>query len=259
MQQNRKLQLEGADNFREIGGLKTQNGIMKSGLLFRSDDLSALSKKDLLFITALNLKTIIDLRTPNEIKYKPDKLPTDNFIKSINVPFFHQKRDYNQLQIMWFLVINSKKINFEKFIKEHYLNNAFDRAVEVGKVFKIISDPDNLPALIHCKAGKDRTGLISALIQVLAGVPRETIIEEYLATNHFMKQKMDDVSKVIRKMSLFRATHEKIRPLLEVRRPYLEEVLDEILRRYITYENYLQKACGLKAQEIDGIRTIICA
>ncbi len=257
MQQFKNIQLDGASNFREIGGLKTQNGFIKSGLLFRSDDLSALSKNDLQIISRLNLKTIIDLRTPNEIKYKPDKLPVDNSIRTINVPFFHQKRDYNQLQIMWFLITNSKKTNFEKFIKEHYLNNAFDRATEVGKVFRIISEEKNLPALIHCKAGKDRTGLISALIQLLAGVPRDTILEEYLATNRFMKYKMEKIERIIRRMSLFRASPEKIKPLLEVRREYLTDVIDQIILRYDSVENYLTDACRVERDTLEKVKSLI--
>ena len=257
MELNRYIKLEGASNFREIGGLKTQSGFMKSGLLFRSDDLSALSKNDLQTISRLNLKTIIDLRTPNEIKYKPDKLPSANSIRIINIPFFHQKRDYNQLQIMWFLITNSKKTNFEKFIKEHYLNNAFNRANEVGKVFRIISEEKNLPALVHCKAGKDRTGLISALIQLLAGVHRDTILEEYLATNFLMKSKMEKIEKIIRRMSLFRASPEKIKPLLEVHQEYLTDVIDQIFLRYGSIEKYLIDACRVDIDTIEKIKSQI--
>lgn len=257
MEDNRFMNLEGASNFREIGGLKTAYGNLKSGILFRSDELFHLTTNDYSLLKKLGIKLIIDLRTPNERKSKPDIFPTDHKTKNINIPFFHQKRDLNQLQIAWFLITNSKKINFEKLIIEHYMNNAFERANEVGMVFNLISEEGNLPALIHCKAGKDRTGLIAALIQMLAGVSREKIIEEYLATNYFMKQKMEAAEKIIRRMSFFRISSDRIKPLLEVRREYLEIVINEILFRYNTVENYLTSACGVEIGTIEKIKSII--
>jgi protein-tyrosine phosphatase len=257
MGDNRFIKLEGTSNFREIGGLKTQTGELKSGILFRSDELFYLTANDLSHLEKLGIKLIIDLRTPNERKSKPDNFPDSCKIRIINIPFFHQKRDLNQMQIAWFLITNSKKINFEKLIIEHYMNNAFERAKEVGMVLTLISDEHNLPALIHCKAGKDRTGLIAALIQMLAGVPRETIFEEYLATNKFMKQKMEAAEKIIRRMSFFRISPDRIKPLLEVRREYLETVIDEILLRYGSIENYLISSCEVKSNTVEKLKSII--
>lgn len=259
MYNNRFIELEGASNFREIGGLETSNGgKLKSGILFRSDELYHLTNNDIKKLETLNLKVICDLRTDYERKSKPDRLPVNNLLKVVNIPFFHQKRDYNQLQIMWFLITNSHKINFEKFIKEHYFNNAFERATEVGQVINLLSGKDNLPILIHCKAGKDRTGLIAAIIQLLAGVPLNTVFDEYLSTNDFIKDKMEAAEKLIRRMSFFRASSEKIKPLLEVRREYLEDVITVITTRYGSIENYLLSACNINKMVIEKIKTNIC-
>ena len=255
MSNNRFIELEGTSNFREIGGLKTSNGSkLKPGILFRSDELFKLTDNDLSTIETLNLKLIIDLRTPNECKLKPDRLPLNLSLKVVNVPFFHQKRDYNQLQIMWFLITNSRKINFEKFIKDHYLNNAFERTAEIGKVITLLSDENNLPVLIHCKAGKDRTGLLSAIIQLIAGVPLNIVLEDYLATNMYMKRKMEDAEKIIRRMSFFRVSSERIKPLLEVRLDYLNSVLNEIFSRYGTIEKYLIEACNLEEYSLQNLK-----
>jgi protein-tyrosine phosphatase len=257
MDDNRFIKLEGASNFREIGALETNNGFLKKNILFRSDDLSKLTKNDLHILEKLNLKLICDLRTPNERKSKPDRLYKNNNIKLVNIPFYQQKRDVNQLQIIWYLFTNSEKINFEKFIKDHYMNNAFVRTKEIGQIIKLLSDGNNLPALIHCAAGKDRTGLLSAIIQLLAGVERENVLDEYLSTNIFMKQKMKSAELIIRRMSLFRIPPEKIKPLLEVKQDYLDDVLNEIIIRYNTIENYLSEACGVEEETVLKFKSLI--
>ena len=126
MQNERFIKLEGASNFREIGGINTSDKkILKPGILFRSDELSNLSDGDAQIISRLNLKLICDLRTPSEIKSKPDRILATEELRIINIPFYHQNRDISPMRFMWFLLTNSKKLNFEKFIKDHYHNNAF--------------------------------------------------------------------------------------------------------------------------------------
>jgi len=76
MNNERFIELEGTSNFREIGGLKINDGkMLRPGILFRSDELFQLTDNDLSKLEALNLKVICDLRTPYERKSKPDRLP----------------------------------------------------------------------------------------------------------------------------------------------------------------------------------------
>jgi protein-tyrosine phosphatase len=102
-----------------------------------------------------------------------------------------------------------------------------------------LSDQSNLPALIHCTGGKDRTGFISALIQLLAGVPYETLIDDYLFSNQLIAVPMKKKERLIQWMSLFRVPSERIKPILEVRREYLEEAYNKIINQYGDVESYL--------------------
>jgi protein-tyrosine phosphatase len=135
-------------------------------------------------------------------------------------------------------------------MKDYYRRIAFDHATQIGEILTLISDKKNLPALIHCTGGKDRTGFVFAIIQLLIGMPRKTVLEDYLLSNHFSKPQIARLIRYIRRMSLFQVSPDRIRPVLEARCEYLENVLDDILNTYGTIEVYLRKACGVTHQSI---------
>jgi len=244
----RLIQLSGTCNFRDMGGYKTQDcRTMKMGLLFRSDELSRLSDNDQLELQRLNIKLIIDLRTPNERKSKPDRISKDAGIKLINIPIYPFHQDPNRLQ-RWFWLVSGKfkDFDFDNYMKGYYHKIAFDHATQIGEILSLISDKNNLPALFHCTGGKDRTGFATALIQLLVGVPKETIFEDYLLTNFFLEPHINKFIRYFRRVSLYRMKSDQIRPIWEARREYLEQVLDEIQKEYGTVEEYLQQECGME-------------
>lgn len=258
MDYNRFLQFDGVFNFRDIGGLKTKDGnFVKTGLLFRSGELSQLTEKGLNSLKQLNIKTVIDLRTPNECKSKPDRIPAAADINIVNVPFCYNKKDLNNQEFFALLLRKSKDLDFEALIKNIYYDIVFECTSQIKDTISLISDKNNLPALIHCTGGKDRTGTISAIIQLLAGVPEETVMEDYLASNGFIEQRMKRTLKFIRWMSLFRISPERIKPMLIVRRDYLEDILIEIMNRYNTIEDYLDRLCFVQEESITKLKQIL--
>ncbi len=247
----RILRFDGAYNFRDVGGLKTQDGsTMKPGMLFRSDELSQLSAEDLLRLEKLDLKLICDLRAPKERQRKVDRLPPHWEARVVNVPIFFPIDEWNRLQIFLALATMPANLDLAARFSSHYRAIAFERAAQFGEVVRLISDEDNLPALVHCASGKDRTGIFAALVQLLAGVAREAVLEDYLATNRFIGPRSKEKVKLIRRLSLFRLSPEHIAPMIEARREYLDGVLDEVLRRHSTVEEYLSEACGVERKRV---------
>ena len=114
-----------------------------------------------------------------------------------------------------------------------------------------------MPAIIHCTAGKGRTGYVVALIQLLAGVSRETVVADYLATNRWFAPHAGRYRTFLRWMSLFMVSAERFQPLLEVRREYLEVVLDEVLERHGAIEAYLAEVCGFGRSEQRRLRRLL--
>ncbi len=245
-------------NFRDIGGFPTQDGrTMKSGVLFRSDDLSRLTRKDLETLQQCKLQIICDLRTQNERKSKPDRIPDREGVRLISVPIHHESQDFSRLDLMRFLIGKSTAINFENVMKEFYQRMAFERTAQVKEVITLISEQENLPALIHCTGGKDRTGYISALIQLLVGVPYHTVLDQYLLSNELIQPRMKKIERMIRWMSLFQVSPERMKPMLEVRREYLDDILRDVLIKYGSIEEYLSEACGIDESCILNLRKLL--
>lgn len=252
------VKFDGLYNFRDIGGFITNDGrVMKKGVLFRSDELSRLSVKDIDVFNHLKIKLICDLRTDQERKSKPSKFSSGHTIKVMNISIQDRSQEFTRFEFFKFLVSNSTSINFETIMKDMYYNMAFVNNSKINEVITLLSEQDHLPALIHCTGGKDRTGFISALIQLMVGVPYHKVMEEYLYSNHLIEPKMKKAEKMIRWMSLFQVSSERIKPMLEVRREYLDDIYKEIINQYGDIETYLCDGCSIKQQSISRLKNML--
>jgi protein-tyrosine phosphatase len=254
----RLLPLQGAKNFRDIGGLPARDGrSLRRGVFFRSDELSALTRQDLAILEPLGLRLVIDMRTASERGRKFDRLSRGLGAagpRYVHLPIAHPEGSSN-LRQMWRIISGeARTYNFDGFIRSFYQHIAFGAPAQIGQALTLLSAAENRPALVHCTAGKDRTGFIAALLQLLAGVDRETVIADYLLTNEMYAPRMRRMQRNLRWLSLFQAPAEGLQAVLEARREYLEDTLDELLRRYGSVDNYLHTACSLQTSTINQLR-----
>lgn len=255
-QATRHIPLDGAFNFRDVGGLETRDGrTVRSGNFFRSDELSQLTDKDLQRLQRLNLASICDLRGANERRAKPDRIPPGT--RAVHLPLDHGGRDFTRWQFFWWLTSNSSKLDFRKFTVDLYRHLAFDCAEQIRAIVHWIAEEENLPVVVHCTVGKDRTGYVAALIQLLAGVPREAVMDDYLATNRFIAPRAVQIVRFLRWMSLFRISKERLDSATVARREDLEGILDEVLERYGTAEGYLVEACGVGREQVRRLERLL--
>ncbi|WP_043932237.1 tyrosine-protein phosphatase [Bacillus sp. EB01] len=254
----RNLVFEKIHNLRDIGGLPTRDGRrMKAGILYRSDELSAISKNDLTVLEELDLKMVCDLRTVNERKSRPDRIPPHWEIKEIHVPIHHGSQDMSTFDLFRTLNGNTDSLDFAKIIHDFYRCLVEERKEQVRQIFELVDEEDNIPALIHCTGGKDRTGYIAALFQLLAGVEYETVVSQYLLSNERIAGKMKKTERYLRLLSLYRIPSEKFKPMLAVDRKHLDFVIGQIRKDYGTIETYLNKGCGLKLSKIKKIKMML--
>ena len=253
--ERRHVALEGASNFRDLGGYETEDGqTVRWGLFYRSDALSDLTDADLEKLADLGIKLVCDFRAPAEKQADPDRLPAENppkvaaleigsenfMVKDLRERI--QSGDLEGLDLRGMMIEGNRQFA-TKFYPQY------------AAMFERLIRPENLPALVHCTAGKDRAGFASAMILRVLGVPQETVMEDFLLTNHYTARATDRQLFMIRLFSLFRTDTEALRPLFGVEPAYLEAAFDAIDSSYGDFDTYRRVALGLDDAELAAFRS----
>lgn len=260
--EDRIVEFDGTHNFRDIGGLLTKNGcVMKRGMLYRSGSLHQLSKKDIKKIENLQIKSIIDLRMPNERRRKCGMVHSHPNIRIESIPIYPLplREDPSTIKrLIGFISGKYKELNFEMLMSACYRRIALENLAEIKRIFIFLSDQGHVPAIIHCQGGKDRTGWLSVLFQSIAEVPLKVIYEDYLLSNEFMLQNIEKQKRMIRWFTFFQYDLERVMPAIEARKEYLSRTIETVLNTFGTIEGYLEKACGLSRATVDQFKKLLC-
>jgi protein-tyrosine phosphatase len=226
----RRVELEGAVNFRDLGGYPAEGGrTMRWRTIYRSDSLAGLTDRDLSDFQQLGITTLCDFRLSDESERKPNRLPNGCRINVVPLRFIPE----GALDML--SAINSGQYgpaDVEREVLIHYKKFVNDHASEYRRVFEVILSKDSLPLLMHCTSGKDRTGFAAAAVLLAVGVPREIIVEDYAMTNDFRRDIRHLFSNAVSKPTIDALTSANPR--------YIEAALDEIDARFGTTEAWLQ-------------------
>jgi protein-tyrosine phosphatase len=253
----RLLPLAGAHNFRDLGGYRTGDGqAVRWGLLYRSDDLEGLTNSDLRFLKKLGIRLVCDFRSEYERARKPDRLPVEDPPEVELLAIEDENFDPRAVEAM-IRARSVDDVDFDSLLVDSNRSFATASTDQYARMFERIVERENLPALVHCTAGKDRTGFASAIILLALGVPRETVFEDYLLTNVYTANEIEKTLMKIRIYLLSSAGAERIRPLLGVRRDYLQAGLDAIDEHYGSVEAYLRDGLGVSDVELERFRAMM--
>ncbi|MBL1219887.1 tyrosine-protein phosphatase [Chryseobacterium sp. L7] len=241
----KQVEIKKVYNFRTVGNIKNSDGrVLKEGKFYRSGHLHKLKKKSFRELEKLGIKEVIDLRNSKEIADKPDQLPNDMVYKKYSA--FEDEGD--QLTQAKKLVLKGKVngSDADKRMIDFYREYVTENPEVIRKIITEILESDQ-PVLYHCTAGKDRTGITTALILSILKFDKETIYNDYLLSNnyrqklvhkrlkladnlHFLYPKMD--VKVLEKLSWVEAG-------------YLDAAFDEINKKYGSVDTYIQQVLGI--------------
>ncbi len=251
-EEHRKILLDGTSNTRELGGYKTKDGkSLKWGVLYRSDKLSELTDPDQKYLTQLGIKTVIDFRSEEEKQNEPDQVPSN--LKYIEMPIEADgairpkveailKGDLNE-DVGAILVETNKE-----FISD--FSGVFKSFIE-----SLVENQE--PTLFHCTAGKDRAGFAAALVLLAVGVPEEIVIEDYMKTNKYTEETIQDYINKINLYSLGNVDAEILRPLLGVEERFIRAALDEIKLNYGNVESFIKDGLEIPDESIVELKNFL--
>lgn len=238
-------------NFRELGGYSCRDGrTVKHGLFFRSGALDKMNEEERKVFQTLNIKYIVDLRAKYENKRHPDP--------DFGIPVYRYDGPIIQGKGIDFSPIgmnqtgNAGDKQWQK-LQEYYLQIPFQNP-SFQYAMKIIRE-GCVPICVHCATGKDRTGILCMLLLLLLGVDENTIIQDYALSNEYRKAEIEQAlqanqeriqeSEVLKKLLLMK---EGVIPSIG------KSVLEEIKKRYGSYESYFESEYGFHEEDIAEMR-----
>jgi len=228
----REVVLEGAVNFRDLGGYTTIDYHRVSmGRLYRAGDISKLTDADMDEMKHRKIYTVIDFRGEEEVISASDRLlPGADYLSipvgSVNLAdFFEGHTSGKDAMIAFYSDISVFKEKYRPFFR------------------KLLMLPDTSAILFHCSAGKDRTGIAAALLLYALDIPMETILSDYVATNYYCSVKNE---KMIHWLVNEQGVDYKIAAeILDANPLYLESAFNALKRQYGSIDMFLYREIGI--------------
>ena len=238
----RHYPFEGCFNFRDIGGYLNQDGQqVKKGLYFRTGRQDRMTDRDLLKLSELKISTQIDLRKPDEV-LDQGKGPLEAMgAKYINIAVIPEGGSDQLSRLVGDTGISGKRyLGYLEFGPTSWL-----------RLFGILAEESNLPVVLHCTAGKDRTGVSTAFLLSILGVSRDVIEEDYLLTNLDTERQADFIERTVGYPDGY--DRKKMINIAGVPNDAMKDFLDGVESKWGSAVEYLEKI-GITKNQMDKIR-----
>ncbi|KAI0340906.1 hypothetical protein BDW22DRAFT_1333671 [Trametopsis cervina] len=252
------ISVPGVFNIRDLGSYSTRyNGmITKPNILYRSGEVSKITEEGKQQLKELGVEIIYDLRSDTEIMKYDTPCPTIDGVKVVRVPVF-KLEDYSpEMMVKRFELYSSGKT--EAFM-ELYSQILDHGGPAFGAVFRHIRDNPDSSCIFHCTAGKDRTGVLAALLLKLAGVEDDIIADDYSLTRVGREPVREMVMARLAQIPMFAENNEKALNMLASRYGDMLAFLKLLEQKYDGVEGYLRQYVQLSDEDISQIRRNILA
>lgn len=238
---SRHIALENSHNVRDVGGYSTWDGRgVRWGALLRGDSPHRLTAYEQGLLLDSGLRAVIDLRGEQEVEERPSVFRATPLVEYWNIPLYDE-------------ALRGRMDDLSPTLHQVYellLDHSQER---FRKVLALAADPGNQALLINCAFGKDRTGLVIALLLGLAGVPDEIIVEDYGLSEQYSQPLIEESLMYAMEKGLDLEEYEvNLHAIPEA----MEHALRHIHERYGGYKGYA-RAIGLRDDEIRRIRSAL--
>ena len=267
----RHIPLQGASNFRDFGGYTGIDGRqVKQGLLYRSDRLNGLTPADFEALSPRGIRVICDLRRTREIVLSPTTWPgqvgpghagpVHAGPEALHVSLLTDEAGPDVMsRILADPAIRSDPARSRLEMITLYRQLAQQDLAIAGykTIFERLAQDDALPFLVHCSAGKDRTGVVCALIQSVLGVSKTDIRDDFMLTaKHYdgAKNAHARVPQIMAGLDVEGWTVEALAPVFTVEEAYLDGFLDAVEAEHGTIAAFLSGPVGLSAETLNAVR-----
>lgn len=239
----RLVRVQGALNFRDVGGYKTINGqTVAWGKVYRSADVSKLTDHDLQTLEQKHIRSVFDFRGKQEAAAAPDRLPANTQYQlcpagSDSLPSATQMAGY---------------LKQGGFLEKFYSDPTPFGARYKPLFQQLLTLPADEAVMYHCTGGRDRTGIATALFLYALQVPENTIEADFTASNVYLQPMHSRMFKGLQQLTGM--DEDSIRKAMELRPELMRLMFAGIKKQYGSVEQFFEKELGIGAQEMKVLR-----
>lgn len=231
--------VSGSFNTRDLGGYNTNNGKLAMHKTYRSGNMGQVDEAGIETLKKLGVSRVIDLRSQKERDTEPDPFSSEDGIELIAISLFDD--------------LNPNQKTKSNVLLDLYIHALKTQGPVFVKVLQHIAESRDA-VMFHCTAGKDRTGLIAALLLALSGVSKDDIINDYAMTADRLGPLLQTIEKTAKS---FNFSKEDYMPMLECNPENMIKALDWIDTNFNSVENYV-KSHGFTGEDLTRLRERWC-
>ena len=248
----RTIRLASVRNARDLGGIPVEDGkAITTGLIFRGSDLSECAQEDShILFDELGISYVIDLRCGWEADAKPDRIPS--YVEYLHIPFYDMEKvgiEYDRT------APGTRKIGHDIACDPIHFYGSLSNPLTVGQIrsalhFVLNAASDGRPVYFHCSGGKDRAGVLSALILQTLGASADDVIEDYLATNIEREKDYDRLfARFLKLANGDEALAHELVVSHRARPENMEAFYSSVINRYVSIDSFMTDQLGIDEEK----------
>lgn len=254
-----RVPIPGTDNVRDLGGYPVSGGVIARGRIYRSEALAQPGASEMHAIwdeahadvyLALGVRTVVDLRSEDEMEMTPSAWHRATGAEVVELPIA-EGGEGSDTNLMSRLMSGQQATFDADDLAAFYCDVVDRRGPEFGEALRLAADADRLPLLVHCSAGKDRTGLVTGILLDLLGADTELIVADYALTGVFRPNRVEAYAERLTAAGL---DPEAVRVVFETPASAMAATLEHLHERWGGAEGYLLGPGGLSQDEIVALR-----